>query len=228
MTRIFKLLLILILVISITLIYVAVFNKDLLKDSDIQTVVGCLAVIAAIFSTWGALRVIDLAIENNRPLISINANFDRHILIQIELKNVGKTIAQEVKFKWENPPKDEGKDDVFPESEIIKYIAPGEVVIRNLGRGFAFPEGYNLVFSGIVTYKDLKKRKYREPVVIDLSKYMSSMTIRSKKDNMYIELTKLPDKIESLERIIMNKNFFVRVDNKKIKRIKGKSKKWPD
>lgn len=206
MSKVFKLLLLVILVASFALIFIAIFFQNLLVNSDIQTIIGCLAVIAAVFSTWSALRVIDLAEENNRPIVKMNLNFNRHVLLQIELKNTGKSAAKDITFKWINEPKDEGKTEIFSEKETIRYLSPDENVIRNLGRAFAFPGKYDLIFTGEMQYYDLKGKKYCEKIIMDLTKYMKSMTITNEKDQFFYKMQKLPDQIEAIKNSIINRN----------------------
>lgn len=197
-----KALLVVTVLFALSILIISIFYPSVLKNVELTTVVGALAVLAASISAWTSLRIIEKDEELKRPRVTLELDFNRYGLIQLSLKNVGQKSAHNIEFKWEKEPMDEGQTEVFPEKEIIHCLLPQESVLRNIGRGFELFKKKHTDFRGKVSYKDEKGKKYQDALIVDFTKYARMMDFTNESTKAYYELQKLPKLMEELIKVL--------------------------
>lgn len=154
-------------------------------------------VVTAIFAGWQVIQARRLRREEMRPFVIVEYEF-RSVLIKIVVKNIGRTVARNVRINFDKPLESiQWKNRDFGELAILKHgianLAPHQQVRIHFD---VFPErvkaGLPLSYTATVEYADHEGRQLRPDVfVLDLGTFADTA----------LPPKGIPDLVDEVERL---------------------------
>ena len=180
------------------------FNDTDPKHKDFVTALpGMLAVVAAIVAAWPAVRMLDMQRDALRP--SPTPYLDttsRNQLLLLRVKNLGASVAYDVKIKWDAHPKNEEGEDMSTLDEIPVLLPQADPSIL-LGRTRELFQKYKpMQFSGGVEFKDATGRKISQRFRCSADEYRHSLIYDDDMSQTLCELQKVPKGLEEIVKAI--------------------------
>lgn len=139
---------------------------------------------AAVFGRRQLNEAKELREAQTRPFVVIDLGSSAHTLFDLVVKNIGSTLARDVRFEF-NPPIRSTDDDLDPNKlkmfrEGISTLAPGKEIRTLFEKGPArhesdLPDTYEVTVSYI---DQTGKRNYEEKIDLDFGLYWESLTVR--------------------------------------------------
>ena len=140
-------------------------------------------IAAAFFGRRQLNEAKELREAQTRPFVVIDLGSSAHTLFDLVVKNIGQTLARDVRFKFD-PPIRSTDDDLDPNKvkmfrEGISTLAPGKEIRTLFEKGpdrhkSELPDTYMVT----VTYTDQSgKRSYEEKVDLDFGLYWDRLTV---------------------------------------------------
>jgi len=141
---------------------------------------GSAAVITAVISAFAALRSTELTEEKLKPYpYPYIDSTSRRDLSQFRIRNAGGTAAHEIYPEWTGnsiPKRDVGNDSApllaNGKDNAIAVLLPYESVSQLLGSSMSVAkqaESEGSEWKGYVNFKDSRGRKYRIPLLLDIT-----------------------------------------------------------
>jgi hypothetical protein len=134
-------------------------------------------IVAALFARRQVNEARELREQQNRPFVVIDTDFERAAELFLHVKNLGTSLARDVKIEIEPPLKSAVDIPVAKFkmlSDGISTLAPGKELRTFFDIGFRRHESdLPLVYAATVRYTDEKgKRRFEEKIDLDLEQYM--------------------------------------------------------
>lgn len=164
-------------------------ESDLTTTTDVlRTVFIGLQLVVLIAAAFFGRRQLNEAKElreaQTRPFVVIDLGSSAHTLFDLVVKNIGPTLARDVRFEFD-PPIRSTDDDLDPNKvkmfrEGISTLAPGKEIRTLFETGPArheseLPDTYEVT----VSYSDQTgKRKYQERIDLDFGLYWDRRTVQ--------------------------------------------------
>ena len=159
---------------------------------------------AAVFGRHQLNEAKDLREAQTRPFVVIDLGSSAHTLFDLVVKNIGPTLARDVRFEFD-PPIRSTDDDLDPHKikmfrEGISTLAPGKEIRTLFERGPArhksdLPDTYEVT----VTYTDQTgTRNYEEKIDLDFGLYWDRLTVnRRDVHDLYKQLETIAKEIRN-------------------------------
>jgi hypothetical protein len=140
-------------------------------------------IAAAVFGRRQLNEAKELREAQTRPFVVIDLGSSAHTLFDLVVKNIGTTLARDVRFAF-SPPIKSTDDDLDPNKikmfrEGISTLAPGKEIRTLFEKGpdrhaSELPDTYEVT----VSYTDQTgKRKYEEKIDLDFGLYWDRLTV---------------------------------------------------
>jgi hypothetical protein len=180
-----------------TVVLLFISNTYINKENS-AVISASLAVIAAIVSAWGAIRVVERSEDAEKPYLYPSFDLEgRYNLIQLVLRNYGGSPAYNINLDFNEHVLDiEGNPvnfSVSSEASDIPVLLPGErISVIVGGSGDIISKYSNLNFSGQVSFENRSKKKYKYKFYISLEQYRKTILYGNEELRTNYELQKLP------------------------------------
>lgn len=157
---------------------------------------------AAIFGRRQLNEARELREAQTRPFVVIDLGSSAHTLFDLVVKNIGPTLARDVRFQFD-PPIESTDEDLDPNKikafrEGISTLAPGKEIRTLFEKGpdrhkSDLPDAYEVT----ITYTDQSgRRRYTETIDLDFGLYWDRLTV-SRRDvhDLYKQLEAIAKEI---------------------------------
>jgi hypothetical protein len=163
------------------------------------TITGLLAVIAAVIAAWPALRVLELQDDSSRPRPTPYFDLSsRYQLLQLRVKNIGPSVAYDVRLKWKNRPQDYKGEEITVLDEI-PVLLPDQSVSTNMGTSIELVKKYSdKRFEGEAEFKDANGRSLRQKFVCSTQEHRKRLLHDEELPRTLYDLQKIPEKLEKI------------------------------
>ncbi len=160
-------------------------------------------VAAAFFGRRQLNEAKELREAQTRPFVVIDLGSSAQTLFDLVVKNIGPTLARDVRFEFD-PPIQSTDDDLDPNKvkmfrEGISTLAPGKEIRTLFEKG---PERHKSdlpdTYAVTVAYTDQSgKRRYKETIDLDFGLYWDRPTVVSRRDvhDLYKQLEAIAKEI---------------------------------
>lgn len=199
---IFRLLLIAVLLIAISVISVA-FYKLGGGDKDVwATVAASLAVITSVFSTYSAQRLLEENEDSKKPLVLPTIDHkSRSGFLMLRLQNFGGGIAYDICIEWEKPLfNTDGRIVTFNQSgdggPELRVLMPQDSLATFVNVQNQWLEKYKddrENFCGTVKFTDSRKRRYEEKFAFNVHQIAKSQVYDTNLDNALCAIVGIRD-----------------------------------
>lgn len=168
------------------------------------TISASLAVLAAIVSAWGAIKIVEQSEDSQKPYPYPSFDVEsRYSLIQLVIKNYGGSPAYNIKVIFDKPILDsEGTQVRFSDSEEISDAA---ILLQNEHVSVLvdashkiFPKYNDLNFSGNITFENSSGKKTKNRFTISLEQYRKTLAHSNENLKTSYELQKLPKVLKEI------------------------------
>jgi len=140
-------------------------------------------IAAAVFGRRQLNEAKELREAQTRPFVVIDLGSSAHSLFDLVVKNIGPTLARDVRFVFD-PPIKSTDDDLDPNKikmfrEGISTLAPGKEIRTLFEKGpDRHTSGLPDIYEVTVSYTDQAgKRKYEEKIDLDFGLYWDRLTV---------------------------------------------------
>jgi hypothetical protein len=168
-----------------------------------NAVAASLAVITAIISTYGAIRVIEMQedIKNPQPEPFFDVQ-SRYGLVHLAVKNQGGGTAHKIQIIWDIPVTNgRGESINFTQMDgqpDIAILLPGETTTVLVDSNINIFAKQNLNYSGTIVYQNASKNIFRNKFCISLETYRKNLAFSSEAPKTHHELQKIPDMLDKI------------------------------
>lgn len=194
------------LVVALTVAVVALLRLGPAVEASWALLASVLAVIAGCISAWSGQRVLELAEDDKEPqlVLTLDAT-SRYQLVQLRLKNIGRSSAHDVCISWDSPLHTaEGDQARFADVENgpeVAILGPGESVSTRLDVAHRFMEAHrNARFSGQLVFKTSSGSKRKERFLLSTASLSRRLLYDEEEVKTHYELQKIPDALDRLAR----------------------------
>lgn len=170
----------------------------ILLRSPVQTetyavLTGVLAVIASVISAYPAIRLLEVQEDANRPFPTVYFDVNSRVgLLLLRIHNIGASIAYDVNIAWELHPRNEEGERVTG-LDNISVLVHGHSIAALVGRaGEIFKKYDSTDYTGVLTYKDAKGKKFRHSFRCSADEHRGKMLFNEELPNVLHELKKMP------------------------------------
>lgn len=200
----FHLLLTLVILATIGVAVFLFLNDTDPKHKDFVTALpGILAVVAAIVAAWPSVRMLDMQRDALRP--SPTPYLDttsRNQLLLLRVKNLGASVAYDVKIKWDKHPQNENGGEITALDEIPVLLPNADPCVL-LGRTNQLFQKYKpMHLSGVVEFKDATGKKISQGFRCSADEYRHSLVYDNDMSQTLKELQKVPKGLEDIVKAI--------------------------
>ena len=169
------------------------------------TITGLLAVIAAVISSFPALRVLELQDDALRP--QPTPYFDlssRYQFLQLRVKNIGPSVAYDVRLRWKTRPRNfEGEE--ITALDNIPALLPNESVSVNVGTSMEFvPKYADTLFEGEVHCKDSNGKPINHQFFCSTQGHLRRLVHDDELPRTLYDLQKIPGQLEKIVNALDN------------------------
>jgi len=171
------------------------------RESDVwAAITGLLAVITAIIAAFPALRVVELQEDSLRPRPT--PYFDvssRYSLLQLRVKNIGPSVAYDMRLRWKSRPSDHMGNAITALDEI-PVLLPGESVSTLVGISVETVRKYaTLRFEGEIEFRDENRKRMRQYFVCTTQEHGKRLVYDEELPKTLYELQKIPGQLERIK-----------------------------
>ena len=181
-------------------IVLAAFLLHAHKDKEIwATLTGLLAVIAAVISAWPAIRVLEIQEDSSRPRPT--PYFDmtsRYGLLLLRVKNIGMSVAYDVRLIWDAHPCDEEGEEVRM-LDNISVLVPQDSVSAIVGRPHELFRTYPIMhFEGRVEFKNAAGKRIRYPFICSADEHRRRLVYDDEMPRTLYDLQQIPRELKEI------------------------------
>jgi hypothetical protein len=184
------------------IVYVLLFVGPKEKETW-ATITGLLAVIAAVISSFPALRVLDLQDDSSRPRPMPYFDLSsRYNLLQLRVKNIGPAVAYDVRLKWKTHPIDYKGEEISVLDEI-PVLLPDHSVSTNLGVSHEMVKRYlKTPFEGVAEYKDANGKSLRQRFICSTQEHVKRLMHDEELPKTLRDLQKVSEQLEEIAKAL--------------------------
>ncbi len=199
MRRLVRGALFLILIAAIGQIGFLLFHLQPNEKETLAAITGLLAVVTAVISAFPALKVIELQEDASQPrpipYFDVTSRYD---LIQLRVRNIGPTVAYDIRLEWLNRPVDHKGEDIKA-LDIIPVLSPDQSVSTLVGAAHELVQKYaSLRFEGHVEFRDAKNRRTRQGFVCTTQEHGKRLVHDEELPKTLYDLQKIPGQLEKI------------------------------
>ena len=208
-------------IISICVILIVTLFKCFIPVDSLNVIAASLAVITAILSSYGSLKLLENEEDSRRPKVIIEPDlFSMAWHVQISIKNIGFELAENIQIIFDKEYQSTRTQQKVNDRDIVS-IMPSENIRISIASSVYFLKNDKKVYKGQLIYCDSKQKKYKDRFCIDFGKYEKSTIYTNDYHEAAEKLTKFPEKMDKLiqELHLLNTNFKKYVDKEYINRL---------
>jgi len=170
------------------------------RESDTwAAITGLLAVITAVIAAFPALRVVELQEDSLHPRPT--PYFDvssRYSLLQLRVKNIGPSVACDIKLRWKSRPSDNMGNEITALDEI-PVLLPGESVSTLVGTSIEIVRKYaSLRFEGEVEFRNENRKRMHKYFVCTTQEHGKRLVYDEELPKTLYQLQKIPEQLEQI------------------------------
>ncbi|MFF4894618.1 COG1361 family protein [Micromonospora chersina] len=167
--------------------------------SEWQAVASFIAVfVAGPIALWQVLEARRVRLEQSRPYVIVDFEF-RGIAIYLTIRNIGMTMARDVRIKFDSPLVSTFANSAVGESRVfrepIPMVAPGRTIsflFDSFPDRYAKREEFPMEYAVTIEYEDAEGKPYTDPPYpLDLGTY----------DQSAVSPKGLPELVREVEKI---------------------------
>ncbi|WHY73437.1 hypothetical protein [Fictibacillus enclensis] len=189
---------------SIVIITISVYNYAKNPKDSSSLIVASLAIIASVISGYGAQKVVEYQEDKEKPYPYPIADLQsRYNLAQLTVKNYGPSPAYNISIKWDKPL-------VSTKGEIIEFkgssqseipvLPPNEHISKPIDTATALYSMEDLNFTGTIKFEDGGGKKYNNLFHISFEQYRKTLLHEKEELKMYYQLQKIPKGLDSISK----------------------------
>lgn len=214
----FRLLFIAIIISSIILAVISVYNKEW------EATTASLSLIIAIISAWIAFEVFRSAFDQKRPRLTIMPDMtSRYNLIQLTLCNCGQSPAYNINIDWEKRPVNEKGESIsfnkYQTGEFEVLILNGaektSVPLNTQTNYFNNNANHEMNFRGVISYSltNTKKKRIAESFQFSFEHCKESALYETEEPKTNYKLQEIPGILNDIKKEISKLNSPKETDN---------------
>jgi len=190
---------------SLSVIVMAIFFKSVVAPDSLNAIAASLAVITAIFSSYGALKIVENEEDSRRPRVTIEPDlFSNAWAAQVSIRNVGLQDANSVSFHFDPSVRSDCKLVKEIEKRSISGLSPGEVLKIIICSTVDLFNNEPLIYTGSIEFSGPHGKRYTESFLLDLEKYKNSPVHLDEYHSAAEKIQKIPEEVAKIATELKN------------------------
>lgn len=169
------------------------------EKETLATVTGLLAVIAAVISAWPALRVLALQDDSSRPRPTPYFDLSsRYNLLQLRVKNIGPSVAYDVRLEWKTRPQNYKGEEITVLDEI-PVLLPDQSVSTLMGTSLEVVNRYSSMrFEGVAHLRDANGKSLHQKFICSTQEHQKRLMYDEELPKTLRDLQDVPEQLKQI------------------------------
>jgi hypothetical protein len=126
----------------------------------------------------------------------------RYQLLQLRVKNIGPSVAYDVRLKWKDHPLDYKGEEITVLDEI-PVLLPDQSVSTNVGTSFECVKRYSAMrFEGEAEFKDANGKSLHQKFVCSTQEHQKRLLHDEELPKTLYDLQKVPEQLEKIAAVL--------------------------
>jgi hypothetical protein len=158
-----------------------------------------------VIAVWPALRVLELQEDATRP--APTPYFDltsRYSLLLLRVKNLGPSIAYDVRLSWHKHPRDQEGREVTALDQISVLVPQASTSVLLGASHQLFDKYEEMQFAGNIAFKDTRGKLWRQPFRVSADEHRKRLAHDDELPRALHDLQQIPKALDEINKSIQS------------------------